>query len=66
MWILGLKGLINVLSGCFLFRGSSGGHIELTRFKEYNRMPRGHENILFIFSSAFRDIFSLSFLRIRL
>ena len=35
-----------------------GGHIELTRFKEYYRMPRGHEHISFVFSSAFRDIFS--------
>ena len=35
-----------------------GGHIELIRFKEYYRMPRGHEHILFVFSSAFRDIFS--------
>ena len=35
-----------------------GGHIELIRFKEYYRMPRGHENISFVFSSAFRDIFS--------
>ena len=40
-----------------------GGHIELIRFKEYYRMPRGHEHILFVFSSAFRDIFS--FLGIR-
>ena len=42
------------------------GHIELIRFKEYNRMPRGHEHISFVFSGTFRDIFSLSFLRIRL
>ena len=35
-----------------------GGHIELIQFKEYYRMPRGHENISFVFSSAFRDIFS--------
>ena len=35
-----------------------GGHIELIRFKEYYRMPRGHERISFVFSSAFRDIFS--------
>ena len=35
-----------------------GGHIELIRFKEYYRMPRGHEHISFVFSSAFRDIFS--------
>ena len=35
-----------------------GGHIELIRFKEYYRMPRGHEHISLVFSSAFRDIFS--------
>ena len=35
-----------------------GGHIELIRFKEYYRIPRGHERISFVFSSAFRDIFS--------
>ena len=35
-----------------------GGHIELIRFKEYYRMPGGHEHISFVFSSAFRDIFS--------
>ena len=35
-----------------------GGHIELIRFKEYYRMPRGHEHISVVFSSAFRDIFS--------
>ena len=35
-----------------------GGHTELIRFKEYYRMPRGHEHISFVFSSAFRDIFS--------
>ena len=34
------------------------GHIELIWFKEYYRMPRGHEHISFVFSSAFRDIFS--------
>ena len=34
-----------------------GGHIELIQFKEYYRMPRGHEHISFVFSSAFRDIF---------
>ena len=28
-------------------------------------MPRVHEHISFVFSSTFRDIFSLSFLRIR-
>ena len=27
-------------------------------FKEYYRMPSGHEQISFVFSSAFRDIFS--------
>ena len=42
-----------------------GGHIELIRFKEYYRMPRGYEHISFVFSSAFRDIFPESFLRIR-
>ena len=36
-----------------------GGRIELIRFKE-------HEHISFVFSSAFQDIFSYSFLRIRL
>ena len=35
-----------------------GGHNELIRFKEYYRMPRGHEHISFAFSSTFRDIFS--------
>ena len=35
-----------------------GGRIELIRFKEYYRMPRGQEHISFVFSSAFRDIFS--------
>ena len=39
-----------------------GGHIELIRFKEYYRMPRGHEHISFVFLSAFRDIFCYSFL----
>ena len=34
------------------------GHIELIRFREYYRMPRGHEHISFVFSSAFQDIFS--------
>ena len=38
-----------------------GGHIELIRFKEYYRMPRGHKHISFVFSSAFRDIFFLKF-----
>ena len=35
-----------------------GGHIELIRFKEYYRMPKEHKHISFVFSSAFRDIFS--------
>ena len=35
-----------------------GGHIELIRFNEFYRMPRGHEHISFVSSSAFRDIFS--------
>ena len=26
-----------------------GGHIELIRFKEHYRMPRGHEHISFVF-----------------
>ena len=30
------------------------------------RMPRGHKHISLVFSGAFRDIFSQSFLRIRL
>ena len=29
-------------------------------------MPRGHEHISFVFLSALRDIFSQSFLRIRM
>ena len=33
-----------------------GGHIELIRFEEYYRMPRGHEHISFVFSSAFLRI----------
>ena len=36
-------------------------HIELIRFTEYYRMPREHEHISFVFSSAFRDIFFLKF-----
>ena len=39
-----------------------GGYIELIRFKEYYRMPSGHEHISFVFSSAFRDIFLKVFL----
>ena len=35
-----------------------GSHIDLIRLKEYYRMPRGHEHISFVLSSAFRDIFS--------
>jgi len=35
-----------------------GGHIELIRFKEYYRMPRGYEYISFVFSSVFWNIFS--------
>ena len=35
-----------------------GDHVELIRFKEYYRMPRGQEHISFVFSSAFRAIFS--------
>ena len=33
------------------------GHIELIRFKEYYRMPMGHEHISFVFSSAFGTFF---------
>ena len=43
-----------------------GGHIELIGFKEYYRMPRGHERISFVLTSVFRGIFSQSFVRIRL
>ena len=39
-----------------------GGHIELIRFKECYRMPRGHEHISFVFSSAFRTFFVEVFL----
>ena len=38
-----------------------GGHIEFIRFKEYYRMPRGHEHISFVVSSASRDIFFFKF-----
>ena len=47
------------------FKLNLGGRSELIRFKEYYRMPRRHEHISFVFSGAFRDIFSQSFLRIR-
>ena len=36
-----------------------GGHIELIRFKEYYRMPRGHEHISFIFSECLSGHFFL-------
>ena len=39
-----------------------GGHIEFIRFKEYYRMPRGHEHISIVFSSAFRTFFRKVFL----
>ena len=42
-----------------------GDHIELIQFKEYYRMPRGHEHILFVFSSAFGRFFLKVFFRIR-
>ena len=32
--------------------------LKLIRFKEYYRMPGGHEHISFVFLSAFQDIFS--------
>ena len=35
-----------------------GGRVELIRFKEYYRMPWGHEHISFVFLSAFRNILS--------
>ena len=38
------------------------GHIELIRFKEYYRMPRGHEHILFVCTSAFGTFFLKVFL----
>ena len=34
------------------------GYIELIQFKEYYRMPRGHEHISFVFSGAFSGHFS--------
>ena len=34
------------------------GYIELIQFKEYYRMPRGHEHISFVFSGAFSEHFS--------
>ena len=46
------------------FKLNLGGRSELIRFKEYYRMPRRHEHISFVFSGAFREIFSQSFLRI--
>ena len=39
-----------------------GGHIELIQFKEYYRMPSGHEHISVVFLSTFRDIFLKVFL----
>ena len=39
-----------------------GRHIELIRFKEYYRMPRGHKHISFVFSSAFGTFFLKVFL----
>ena len=34
-----------------------GSHIELIRFKEYYRMPMGHEHISFVFWALFRTFF---------
>ena len=34
-----------------------GGHIELIQFKEYYRMPRGHEHISFVFRALFGTFF---------
>ena len=61
--LLALDSIINALikshGGCMNRPFYSyDDHIELIRFKEYCRMPRGHERISFVFSSAFRDIFS--------
>ena len=39
-----------------------GGHIELIRFKEYYRMPRGHEQISFVFRALFGTFFRKVFL----
>ena len=33
-------------------------HIKLIRFREYYGMPRGHEHMLFVFTSTFQGIFS--------
>ena len=38
-----------------------GGHIELIRFKEYYRMPRGYEHISFVFFKRFSEHFFLKF-----
>ena len=60
----GLNDIVLASSPNFISKGYNrpfyrcGGHIELIRFKEYYRMPRGHEHILFVFLSAFWDIFS--------
>ena len=73
MWILVLKGLKQAIEAhtARAYLGLStvnrpfyryGGHIELIRFEEYYRMPRGHEHISFVFSSAFQDIFFKVFL----
>ena len=47
-------GIVNVNRPFYQY----GGRIELIRFKEYYRMPRVHEHVSLVFSSAFRDIFS--------
>ena len=39
-----------------------GGHIELIRFKEYYRMPRGHEHISLYFRALFGTFFVKVFL----
>ena len=41
-----------------------GGHIELIRFKEYYRMPRGHEHISFVFRALFGTFFRKVFLEL--
>ena len=49
------------ISGFFRPFYRYGGHIELIRFKEYYRMPRGHEQISFFY---FRTLFGTFFLKV--
>ena len=41
-----------------------GGHIEFIRFKEYDRMPRGHEHISFVFRALLGTFFRKVFLEL--